>query len=648
MCFVTVDVLIPDFPPPSFQEAITTPVYRMQGIAMSDTSFSSYYSIQRSPSVDSYPTTSGSSPVSHYEDAYEQDTADIVHSPPAFLTQDSYGAVGRSPAEWEVELQQGISLEERVRRERERQEQGKNLSVEPPRSTSEAEACSHCGVAPKSPADNQRRAETIPRRRGLLRHRHSQSFSSASVPSTPIRSRPRTSLKSTSSSKRKSRSMSPRPPPMSTSNSLTLMSRKLFPHSNKGKDKPSAEEPLNSGWEVVTTDNLPVPEVGNLQPQPPTSRVRRTLSRMSPSALAAINTQADAGRNGSIKPYPLEPPLPSATTEKLRLKQSDPPVSTQNAPPSLQHDQPPQIHTPPPVRISSPLTTTTFSPQIDLPPPTPSMSVAVTTPGIGPTRPALVDPRQTSPLISPVAARPGVRQRVKSMSVHTGPPSSIAFPKVPLPADRRAATNSNLRKYASMKADPSSKLSMLNSFPDVPPIMGHLRKPTQSRELHISLSTVRAPSSPLVSSLEPPTPTKHHYPGRPLPAPPAGIPPSPSAYETLFFPRSATASRVPLSLNVAIGMTDTMVTEGSTATSSGLTYITDRPMSPLSSVSGSSIIETISEADYETPYVGSLDLDILISPIDSSGGDTYQVGLTQSQDSRFCRITRCAGVTLSF
>ena len=635
-CFVAVDMPIPDFPPPSFQEAITTPVYRMQGVAMSDTSFSSYHSIQRSPSVDSYPTTSASSPASQYEDAYETDPPGINHPVPAFSTSDAGSPVGYSPAEWEAERQQGIPLEERVRRERERQEQAETThpSPGPPKSTSRSRACSHCGVSSKSPTDDRRtrKAETVPRRRGFLRHRHSQSFSSASVPSTPIRSRPRTSLKSTSSSKRKSRSMSPSPSlmtPMSTSNSLSVMSRKLFAHSNKGKDKSSADEPLES-WEVLDTGSLPVPEVEN--PQPPTSRVRRTLSRMSLSALAAINTQTEAGRNGSIEPYPFEPPLPSATTEKARLKQSDPPASTQSMPPSLHHDQPPATFTSPPVRrASSPLTAKTFPPPTNSPSPTPPMNIAASTPDISRTRPALVvDSRQTptSPLISPVAMRLGTRQRVKSISIHTGPPSSILFPKVPIPSDRRVTTGSNLRKHVSPTIDPSSPLSVLNSFPDVPLINTHFEKSIQNRNFHApSISTIRPPPSPL--DPEPPTPVRHHYLGRPLPTPPPGVPPSPSAYESLLLPRSATATPFALALNVSDGINGTMMTERSTATSSGLSYLTDRPISPLSSVSGSSIIETISEADGEALSSGSPVLDILISRIDSNDGDTYnKVSLT--------------------
>lgn len=638
-CFVAVDMPIPDFPPPSFQEAITAPVYRMQGMTMSETSFSSYHSIhsiQRSPSAESYPTTSASSPASQYEDAYEADVPDTSHSLPFFPASDTGSPVGSSPAEWEVERQQGVSLEERVRRERDRQAQAEttHLSTDPPRPTSRTEACSHCGTSPKSPGDDRRKAETVPRRRGILRHRHSQSLSSASVPSTPIRSRPRTSLKSTSSSKRKSRSMSPRPSlvtPMSTSNSLSLMSRKLFAHSNKGKDKLKADEPLES-WEVLDTGPLPVPQVEIPQqiPQPPASRVRRTLSRMSLSALATINTQTDAGRNGSIEPYSFELPLPSAAAEKSRLKQSDPPVSMQNIPSSLQHNRPPATSSLPPARASSPLTTKALSPPADVPPPTPSKRMATSIPDITPTRPALwIDSKQThtSSLVSPVAMRLGVRQRVKSISVHTGPPSSIAFPKVPIPADRRATTNSNLRKYASTKID-SSPLSMLNSFPDVPPIKTHFEKPTQNRNFHISsLSTIRPPPSPLEP--EPPTPVRHHYPGRPLPTPPAGVPPSPSAYESLLLPRPAAHSRFALTLNVPNGMSDTMVTERSIATSSGLTYLTDRPTSPLSSVSGSSIIERITEADGETLGSGSPDLDILISRIDSNDGGTYQVSSLQ-------------------
>ena len=58
-------------------------------------------------------------------------------------------------------------------------------------SLSRTKSCSHCGASSKPPTNDQRARPvgTGPRRRGLLRRR--QSLSSASVPSTPIRSRPR-------------------------------------------------------------------------------------------------------------------------------------------------------------------------------------------------------------------------------------------------------------------------------------------------------------------------------------------------------------------------------------------------------------------------------------------------------------------------
>lgn len=91
-----------------------------------------------------------------------------------------------------------------------------------------------------------------------------------------------------------------------------------------------------------------------------------------------------------------------------------------------------------------------------------------------------------------------------------------------------------------------------------------------------------------------------------------------------------TPLRFPLTLNVPNATSDTVLTERSAATSSGLTYFTDRPTSPLSSVSGSSIIETISEADGETVGSESPDLNVLISRIDSNDGGTYQQSLSVS------------------
>ena len=168
------------------------PVYRVQANAMSNTSFSSYHSVRRSRSVDSYPTTSASSPASAYGNASEVEAAVINRTLPVISTSSDAGSpVKHSLTEWELERRQGLPLEERVRRERERQEQAEMtllLRVEP---TSGTGVRSLREAAPESPTDDQRKIEIVPRRRGLLRHRHSLSMSQASVPSTPIRSRPR-------------------------------------------------------------------------------------------------------------------------------------------------------------------------------------------------------------------------------------------------------------------------------------------------------------------------------------------------------------------------------------------------------------------------------------------------------------------------
>ena len=67
------------------------------------------------------------------------------------------------------------------------------------------------------------------------------------------------------------------------------------------------------------------------------------------------------------------------------------------------------------------------------------------------------------------------------------------------------------------------------------------------------------------------------------------------------------------------------MTERSTVTSSGLSYFTDRPVSPVSITSGSSILEAISEVDGDSMGREMADLDLLISRIDSNG--TYQVSM---------------------
>jgi hypothetical protein len=69
-----------------------------------------------------------------------------------------------------------------------------------------------------------------------------------------------------------------------------------------------------------------------------------------------------------------------------------------------------------------------------------------------------------------------------------------------------------------------------------------------------------------------------------------------------------------------------MMTESSTTTYSGLSYFTDRPTSPVSNTSGSSIVETINESDGDSLGREVTDLDLLISRIDSNDGSAYQVG----------------------
>jgi len=72
-----------------------------------------------------------------------------------------------------------------------------------------------------------------------------------------------------------------------------------------------------------------------------------------------------------------------------------------------------------------------------------------------------------------------------------------------------------------------------------------------------------------------------------------------------------------------------MMTERSTATASSLSYLSDRPSSPISIASGSSIAEVINEADGENLGREVADLDLLISRIDLNDGGTYQVSPIQ-------------------
>jgi len=122
---------IPDLPPPSFQEAITTPVYRVQGIGMPDASSTSHYSIQKRPLVNSDPTAPTFSRTPHHGGAYHVNPAGVTHSLPRFFISETSNPFEYPPVEWEVERQHGTPLAERVWQEGERRErvEATHLSV---------------------------------------------------------------------------------------------------------------------------------------------------------------------------------------------------------------------------------------------------------------------------------------------------------------------------------------------------------------------------------------------------------------------------------------------------------------------------------------------------------------------------------------
>ena len=77
----------------------------------------------------------------------------------------------------------------------------------------------------------------------------------------------------------------------------------------------------------------------------------------------------------------------------------------------------------------------------------------------------------------------------------------------------------------------------------------------------------------------------------------------------------------------SIGTGNAVVIERNTPTSPGLNNLTDYPLSPVSTASGSSILETVGEADADADGVGpeATNLDFLISQVDPNDGGAYQV-----------------------
>lgn len=559
------EMTVPDFPPPTFQEAIRDPIYLAATAAPSVASFSSYHSVRtRTLSEISYPTTSASSPVdgSIYQDAFDDVADRNTSNSDSDSCELEMVSVDHYHAEWEDDRRQGLPLEERVRRDLER----RKLAEPSPSVMSRERACSHCGAsrtlndsqssigvsaAPSTP-EQQEPPNVAPApvaRRRLLRHKHSQSLS-ASVPSTPTSGSNQRSFPS-SDPHRRSRSMSPTPRPGSPSSmfshkpSLSSMSRRLF-SSSRGKERSPTEEPLES-WEVVPSGS------SEAQNEVPVSRMRRSLSGMALSSRAS----SESSNTPTISPYPLQqtsmPQIPSEKNSSrfnLSSIQDRPPPPI---PPAFQNRPiraPPPA--PPPLR-QSPLATNVYSPFSESPAP----SVSLPSPEVDPPspkksrRPPPPPSRKKPPSINAALAQRGTRQRFQSMSVPRTAPT-VPFPPLSPTQDDRVSHMSRFRGYQAnpfnpdpfphdfRSSSPQSEVSYTTALSDQEDeskskssSLLTIRPQARGTYVNNSLARLRSPQTPtsptlpalLVSPTSPVSPRSgHHYNGRPLPLPPPGSP----------------------------------------------------------------------------------------------------------------------------
>ncbi|CCM04767.1 uncharacterized protein FIBRA_06957 [Fibroporia radiculosa] len=548
------DIPVPDYPPPSFQEAISASLpFTLPSPSDTTTNTSNF---TPPSSVPSSPTAASlrnvQFPTGDHSIAAQDPQNPSFHCLPTGSTDSGTESDGSSSVElvnmeplqygWDTDRSMGVNLQQRVERELIRQQAVEHLRAPSiPRtpkssipysvsSTHHSRRCSQCGsMTPlrsdgaQSPIDSDdERAEDpfddcVGPFTGEKANRRHKLLDACSAPSSPSSASPTfsnmtapwassvtLSLSSVFSSSHKSS-------PLAPSSSATLKHkestglRKLFLSKGKERSPPPSQEQAEDldSWEVVGTDVTTSEPSASFSPD---ARASSERERSSPPFPAIVSRAVGRSPQRQVSPYPVNSsPLPPVVLpEKSPLRFPDERTRRVRRPP------PP----PPPTRGTAPCNRQPPSRQKGerlhsnaQPSDLPAQSAFIASPIAVP-----VHSRGASPPVSSVAGQ-AVDASAASNPIPSHPSGSSPLTS-PMTAER------DLRVSQDMLRPPNR-----NTMP---------RRPSPlSCEANLPVSPIEP--APTITPSTPTTPSGHHYAGRPLPRPPNS--PSPSV-GTLAVPES--------------------------------------------------------------------------------------------------------------
>ncbi|KZT06968.1 uncharacterized protein LAESUDRAFT_725282 [Laetiporus sulphureus 93-53] len=542
------DTAVPDYPPPSFQEAISSALpYDPSSTADDGASTSILSPGTSAPSSPATFPVHSMELVTHELSTFGQVTAEPprVQEVPSISRDSAESGSDISSIEminferpqlWEADRNRGLNLQERVALELVRQQAAESTaalttfssprssspaSSPPPTPTSRERHCSHCGsVRPleqpnvQTPEGNDDdrgnswiRGGTKGRRQGSMAAHLRALHDASSAPTSPSSVSP-TSMTSSSNPWASNLTltlssvfMSHRPP-AETSNLKRKESfgvRRLFSKAKEPECSP--EQPTADGldsWEVIDVTSPTSAE--SLPAEDWSIKNARSSARQKPSQqpLAFISRPLRKQGRGAVSPFPVASTHapPTLPPEKSRGGPHAP-APTANPP------QPPRYGLPPQASERAPGTIPTLS------------SVRIMPLGVN-------DQNIQSPI-----GPPSVLHAPFSSEKRMSDPMSRHVPVSP--AHRTPLKKSSLPLLNTMKPKASSPVSPVD-FPPLPGrnALGASGMPEYSTLANDSPAHERAPATvslePTVQS-QPPTPatpmSAGHYPGRPLPQPPS-------------------------------------------------------------------------------------------------------------------------------
>ncbi|GBE88001.1 hypothetical protein SCP_1202270 [Sparassis crispa] len=497
----------PDYPPPSFQEAISSPSPFFPAVFPSPSIVVS--SPDRSPQVS--PSTEAATSTVHEQNSAPDSESSSDVSSIEFLSLDSSQG-------WEADRELGLGLDERVVREFERQRASESVSALatprpsvpnvalPPSPRTRLRCCSHCGsVCPQDGEDEHANDHGIsmhrsPHSRKTTGRSPSDDFDITTPPSSPMTSSP-TSILGFSSPWASSVTLSLSSVLSSHKSVPTLKRRESFGLRrlfSKGKDHeitPLRPRSELYDWEVVdpsiAEDDTPVPSRASTErtpnmpsPNTPRSLVYPREKPVPPPSLAFLNRPVRRSQQPGSPISPTSPTSPTSPAQPSLLQRS--PMRAAPPPPLVLGEKKSR-RVPPP---SSPKKTSAHSPLV-------SPSVIWKTPE----QTCEDAERQVSSALSPSTPRTPFSTTSRAFS-----PTRTQRPSLstPTPESLKGA----LPIHSSSQASPfSSSRSQLRLTPVSPLAMERI--PSAYSSANATLGSPVTPATPT-------TPTGH-YPGRPLP-----------------------------------------------------------------------------------------------------------------------------------